>query len=235
MKTVDDGYSRPGKDVSIMNRKAQSIRLFAGIAAVVCFILWTAAIRFIDVQPIGPLDSCVGFAALNGWFHRLTGVCIGLYLITDWLGLVPICFCLWFAILGFVQLIQRKKLFRVDTDILLLGVFYVIVIAAYLFFEMVAVNYRPVLIDGRLEASYPSSTTLLVLGVMPSAFLQLRRRIRRVLPRRIVSWLIWAFSAFMLIGRAVSGVHWLTDIIGSIVLSAGLVLIYDWACISLRK
>ena len=120
------------------------------------FVLWTIAISYFDVQAIGPESSSVGFAALNGFFHSLTGVHMLIYTITDWLGLVPLCFVLGFGILGLVQMITRRSLLKVDYNILVLGGFYVIVMAAYLFFEVFVINYRPVLIEGYLEASYPS-------------------------------------------------------------------------------
>ena len=191
------------------------------------FILWTIAISLIDVQPIGPQGSSVGFATLNGFVHNLTGVHMTLYTITDWLGLVPVAFGFGFAVLGLVQWIRRKSILKVDRSILILGGFYVVTLAAYLFFESYVVNYRPVLIEGYLEASYPSSTTLLVLCVMPTAMIQLRERIKQPMLRKCVSIVITAFIAFMVIGRLVSGVHWLTDIVGGILLSTGLVMIYD--------
>ena len=141
-----------------MKKSNNRTLLIIGIAAVAAFILWTAAVRLIDVRAIGPEGSRVGFAALNGAFHALTGEHMTLYNMTDWLGLVPACFILGFALLGLVQLIRRKSLRRVDGSILILGAFYIVVLAAYLFFEYYVVNYRPVLIEGVLEASYPSST-----------------------------------------------------------------------------
>ena len=133
--------------------KSQKV-LLSGIAMVVLFILWTVAISLIDVQPIGPQNSSVGFATLNGFIHSLTGVHMAIYTVTDWLGLIPLCFILGFALLGLIQLIKRKSLFKVDSSILVLGAFYIVVMAAYLFFEFYVVNYRPVLINGFLEASY---------------------------------------------------------------------------------
>ena len=200
--------------------KSQKV-LLSGIAMVVLFILWTVAISLIDVQPIGPQNSSVGFATLNGFIHSLTGVHMAIYTVTDWLGLIPLCFILGFALLGLIQLIKRKSLFKVDSSILVLGAFYIVVMAAYLFFEFYVVNYRPVLINGFLEASYPSSTTLLVMCVMPTAVMQLNSRIRNTKMKRA-----FAFAAFMVIGRLISGVHWITDIIGGAILSAGLVMIY---------
>ena len=198
------------------------------ICTLAAFGLWTAAVRFVDVQPIGPEGSAVGLAGLNSFVHGLTGVHMSLYQITDWLGLVPIFVALGFALLGLTQWIKRKRLGQVDHSILILGLFYIAVMGAYLLFEMVVINFRPVLIDGVLEASYPSSTTLLVLCMMPTANMQLRARIRNPVARAWVTVLIAAFSAFMVIGRLISGVHWFTDIVGGVLLSRGLVLLYRW-------
>ncbi len=196
------------------------------ICLLTAFVLWTVAISFVDVRAIGPQGSSVGFAGINGYVHNLTGVHFSLYNITDWLGLVPLFVCMGFGILGLVQWIKRKSICKVDHDILILGGFYIITIAAYLLFESVVINYRPVLIGGILEASYPSSTTLLVMCVMPTAVMQFNSRIRNKLLRNIVAATLVAFIAFMAIGRLLSGVHWLTDIVGGALLSTGLVLMY---------
>ena len=200
--------------------------LLAALCALASFVLWTALLRLVDVREIGPLGSSVGLATLNQFFHMLTGVHMSLYLITDWLGLVPIFFAMGFAIQGLIVWIKCKNLAKVDRSLLILGGFYVAVIALYLFFERVVVNYRPILINGYLEPSYPSSTTLLVLCVMPTALMQLRPRIQHRLAKRIVTVSLLSFTAFTVIGRLISGVHWLTDIIGGTLLSTGLVLLY---------
>lgn len=198
----------------------------ASMCLLVAFVLWTVAVCFVDVRTIGPQGSTVGFAGINGFVHNLTGVHLSLYNITDWLGLVPIFVCMDFGILGLVQWIKRKSICKVDHDILILGGFYIITIAAYLLFESVVINYRPVLINGYLEVSYPSSTTMLVMCVMPTAIMQFNSRIRNKVLRNIVAITIIAFIAFMVIGRLISGVHWFTDIIGGALLSAGLVMLY---------
>ena len=192
----------------------------------VAFVLWTVALCFVDVREIGPQGSSVGFSGINGFVHTLTGVHFSLYNITDWLSLVPIFVCMGFGILGLVQWIKRKSICKVDYDILVLGGFYVVTIVAYLLFEIVVINYRPVLIEGILEASYPSSTTMLVMCVMPTAVMQFNSRIKSKALRNIVAATIIAFIAFMVIGRLVSGVHWFTDIVGGVLLSAGLVMMY---------
>ena len=209
-------------------RNRRNLALTLGLLA--SFLLWTAAVSCIDVQAIGPNGSSVGFAGLNGAFHSLTGVHMALYTVTDWLGLVPVGIALGFAILGLVQLIRRKHILRVDHSILVLGGFYILVISAYLFFEAYAVNYRPVLINGNLEASYPSSTTILVLCVIPTAMMQLNTRLRNKPFRKLVLGVLAAFAVFMVTGRLISGVHWLTDIIGAVLLSAVLVMLYSSVC-----
>lgn len=211
-----------------MVEKMKRIRksFIVSMCLLTAFVLWTVAICFVDVRAIGPQGSSVGFAGINGFVHTLTGVHWGLYNITDWLGLVPIFLCVGFGILGQVQWIQRKSIRKVDYDIFVLGGFYIVTIAAYLFFESVVINYRPVLINGYLEASYPSSTTLLVMCVMPTAVMQFNSRIKNKVLRNIIAVTIIAFIAFMVIGRLVSGVHWFTDIVGGALLSSGLVMMY---------
>ena len=205
-----------------MKRKSLCI----GLGLLALFVIWTVALKFVDVQAIGPQGSSVGFATNNRFIHNLTGVHMSLYTITDWLGLVPICFIMGFGMLGLCQWIKRKNLFKVDYSILTLGGFYIVVMALYIFFEMFVVNYRPILINGILEASYPSSTTMLVACVMPTAIMQFYARIKNSRFNKCLNILIVAFIAFMVIGRLISGVHWFSDIIGGALLSGGLVMIY---------
>ncbi len=200
--------------------------LFLGIGFIIAFALWTWLIQIIDVKAAGVNGTEIGFATINTWFHSVTGVNMTLYIITDWLGLVPIFICMLFGGFGFIQLMKRKSLFKVDFDIIALGIYYVIVISGYLIFEMIPINYRPILINGFLEASYPSSTTLLVLSVMPTLNFQANRRLKNAPIKRIIETITAIFAIFMVVGRLVSGVHWLTDIIGSVLLSVGLFYIY---------
>ncbi len=201
-------------------------KFWIAIVLLSAFVLWTVAVCFVAVAPIGPNGTAVGFATLNGWFHRLTGVHWSLYVLTDWLGLVPFAVCLAFAVLGLYQWVRRKNIAKVDGDVLLMGGLYIFVLAAYLLFETIVINYRPVLIEGVLEVSYPSSTTLLTLCVLPAALVWLHHR---TAPRWLVTVIV-LFTAFMVLGRLCSGVHWLTDIIGGGLLGGGLTALYATAC-----
>ena len=198
----------------------------ASMCLLIAFAIWTAVICLVDVRPIGPRGSSVGLAGINGFIHKLTGVHWWLYHITDWLGLIPIFVCMCFGIFGLVQWIKRKSIRKVDRDIFVLGGFYIVTFVAYLFFESVIINYIPILIGGSLEASYPSSTTMLVMCVMPTAMMQLRSRIKNKILRNFVSITVIVYITFMIIGRIISGVHWFSDIVGGALLSTGLVILY---------
>lgn len=197
-----------------------------GLAMLAAFVLWTWAVCVVDVQPIGPLGSSVGFARLNGSVRDLVGVRMELYDLTDRLSVIPLglvgCLGLW----GLAQWIRRKSLARVDRSLLMLGGFYLAVLVCYGLFEMWTINYRPVLIEGLPEGSYPSSTTMLSLCVMPTAWIQLRDRISSPLLRRSLGCLTAGFTAFLVVGRVLSGVHWFSDIVGGMLLSGGLLGIY---------
>ena len=194
--------------------KKRNISIALGFLA--AFLLWTVAVSRIDVQPIGPQGSVVGFATLNGLVHSFTGVHMLLYTITDWLSLVPVAFGLGFALTGLWQWIKRKSILKVDCSILILGGFYAVVLAVYLLFEKVVINYRPVLIEGVLEASYPSSTTVLVLCIMPTAVMQLRSHAQK----KGIIMAITVFTVPMAIPVS----------IGSRILLAASCSVRDWCC-----
>ncbi len=212
-----------------MKNNTRKTACFA-IGMLTAFALWTTAVQWVDVRAVGPEGSTVGFAAMNQYVHSLTGVHLSLYILTDWLSLIPLGVVAGFGIFGLVQWIKRRHLLKVDYSILVLGGFYIVTMTVYVLFEYLTVNYRPILIDGVLEVSYPSSTTVLVLCVMTTAILQLRERIQN---RTVKQWVISAIAVYtvlMVAGRLVSGVHWFSDIIGGVLLSAGLVLMYETIC-----
>lgn len=191
------------------------------------FSIFTVIVTTVDLKPIGPEQSCVGLASLNQFVFELFGANLLWYTITDWLGVVAILFAFGFAASGLIQLIKRKSLLKVDFSILILGAFYVLVIAFYLLFENVIINYRPIILHTSLEASYPSSHTMIVICIMAAAMLQFHRLLAN---HRI--WLIVLDCISILLiavtigGRLISGVHWFTDIVAGIILSSALVMLY---------
>lgn len=207
-------------------KKRRILSYYVAITAFIAFAVWTLLVMTVDVSSIGPNGSSVGLSSINGTFHNFTGVNLTLYEFTDWLSIIPICIATGFAVLGLIQWIQRKNLFRVDYSLFILGGFYVAVFATYFLFELLTINYRPILIEGILEASYPSSTTMLVLCIMPTAAMQLKGRICNSILRIFAISLIIIFTVFMVTGRIISGVHWITDIIGGMFISTAWVSLY---------
>lgn len=189
------------------------------------FGAFTALVCLVDVQPIGPAGSSVGLATLNGYIFDRLGVNEIWYGISEFLGLVALLVVLVFALVGLAQLLRRRSLRRVDVQLLWLGGFYILVALVYCLFEVVVVNYRPILEDGALAASYPSSHTMLVICVMATA----KGEFRRLLPGELgvaLGWVCRLVMVVTVVARLLSGVHWFTDILGAILLATTLVLLH---------
>lgn len=214
-----------------MQKRSKKYLIITGTLFLI-FILFTVIIKNVDVQPVGPCQSKVGLAAINQFVFQILGVNLIWYDITDWLGTAAIIIALGFAALGLFQLIKRKSIKKVDCRLLLLGAFYFLVMAVYVFFELVIINYRPVLLSESLEASYPSSHTMLVICIMGTAMMQFHYYLRG---KKACLWTVDIMSglliAVMVIGRLLSGVHWFTDIVAGILLSSALNSLYCFALV----
>ena len=204
----------------------KSKKLTAGAVLLVLFLILIVLIKTVDVQPVGPENSQIGLAAINTSFHNLTGLQMALYKVTQVTGYLAILSVVIFGLWGVWQLIQRKSIARMDKDILLLGGLYAALAVCYLFFEKCIINYRPVIMDEGLEASFPSSHTMLAMCLMLAAMEQLRRRLKDQPLGRILSMVCAVLLAVTVIGRLLSGVHWLTDILGGLLLGGALYLFY---------
>jgi len=184
------------------------------------FIVFTFLVKTVDVRSIGPDNSSVGFASVNEFIFNKAGYHVIWYTITDWMGAAAVLTAFCFAVLGLCQCIHRKSIKKVDSDILLLGAFYLTVIAVYVFFEKIIINYRPVFMNGRPEPSYPSSHTMIVVCIMGTAMMQFQYRIKNKVFLRIIETLSAVLILVTVTGRIISGVHWFTDIAGGLLLSA---------------
>ena len=195
------------------------------ISSILIFLAigFTVLVKVVDVKQVGVNETSIGFWAVNQFVFNFFGVNMVWYHITDWLGLVPIFMSMAYALIGFVQLVKRKSLFKVDKEIIILGIFYIIVIALYLFFEKVIVNYRPILMDGFIEASYPSSHTLMTICLCGSSIIVNRKLFNNKITK-FMNILSIAIILITIIGRLISGVHWFTDIIGGIFISIALLM-----------
>ena len=182
-----------------------------------------------DVAQVGPGGTSIGFSRINMTVHELTGVNWTWYEITDYLGYLALCVCALFGLAGLIQLVKRRSLLKVDRTILRLGVFYIVVIGLYVLFEKVIINYRPVIMPGETapEASFPSSHTMLIICVMASAAMAARRYVRNKGLRSLISAVCTIIILVTVLGRLYCGVHWLTDIIGGVLLSICLISLFS--------
>ena len=204
-----------------MNKKKRNFLI--STILILLAVVFTILVKVVDIKQVGVNETNIGFATLNQFVFKTTGVNMIWYHITDWLGLVPVFMAIVYGIIGFIQLIKRKSLFKVDIEIMILGLFYIIVISLYIFFEKVIVNYRPILMNGFLEASYPSSHTLMAICLCGSSII-----VNKKLFNNKITTFIDGLSVVIIfttvIGRLISGVHWFTDIIGGMIISIALLM-----------
>ena len=214
-----------------MNKKKRNFII--STILILLSIVFTVLVKVVDVEQIGPNQTSVGFATINKFVFDLIGENKIWYNITDLLDIIPILLVLGYAFIGFKQLIKRKSILKVDKEIIILGVFYIVVISLYVFFEKFIINYRPVLMDGVIEASYPSSHTFMTLFICGSGLIINNRIFKNKTPKAI-NIILLIIIPIIVIGRLISGVHWFTDIIGGIIISSALLMSF-YTTLSLFK
>ena len=201
-----------------MNTKAKfSIAGVSGILFVILIVL----LKTVDVAPIGPEGTSIGLSQINKAVNESLGVSDLWYKITKVMEIVADLTVLIFGLIGVTQLVKRKSLLKVDKDILALGGLYVVTAAMYALFEVMIINYRPIIMEGdeHVEASFPSSHTMLICVIMGSAIMLMSKYIKNEKLRVILSILCVAVMVVMAAGRLLAGVHWLTDITGGVLIS----------------
>lgn len=207
-------------------KKVRNDFIMAGVVLLIS-IIFTILVSTVDVQPSGISGTNLGFSTINHSVFDSIGTNDAIYLATEILGYIFIIPAAFFAVWGIIQLIKRKNFKKVDLHFYALLGLYIAVAATYVFFELVAVNYRPILIDGKAEASYPSSHTMLAITVLLSSFLMICRLVKNRTIKFVALGVTVVCSVAMAILRLYSGVHWATDIIGGILISVSLVLIFN--------
>ena len=207
----------------MMKKHTTGAAVFAAL-----FLILLILVRTADVAAVGPAGTSVGLSHVNLAFHEWSGVRMALYDVTQYLGYLAILVAVAFACVGLIQFIRRKSLKKVDREILALGVLYVVLACCYIFFEKVVVNYRPLIMPGEIapEASFPSSHTMLACVIFESAALLVRRYVKGKTAQTVLGLLCFALSFVTVLLRLLSGVHWLTDVVAGIFLSAALLELY---------
>ena len=208
-----------------MNKKKKL--LITVIIFFVISVIYTLLVKFVDVKVVGNENVKIGFSSMNKAYYDFIGVKESWYKLTKILGLVPFLFCVYYGYIGVTQLAKYKSIKKVDKKIVCLGIFYVLMLVTYVFFEKVVINYRPVLEEGILEPSYPSSHTLLAICLCATSLIISEDYINEKYLQKINNLTIM-LMIFLTVGRALSGYHWISDIIGGIIISIFLVSIYKY-------
>ena len=215
--------------------KLKKKNVIVSICLIMLSIIYTILVKYVDVAPIGPKASSVGFSTLNKLVFNFFGRSNIWYNITKVLGMISILIALFYALLGLYKLIKNKSILEIDKEIIILGIFYFVVLLVYLFFEKVIINYRPVLVKGILEASYPSSHTMLSICICLSAIIINNKLYNSMRISKIINTLSIIIMITTTIGRLLSGMHWISDILGGIIISICLSYIFKTVIYSLNE
>ena len=216
-------------------KKSKSTALFASIILLISSVVFTAAVSFLDVRQNPDGGQNIGLSTVNLAFHNAFPYNGLLYNISEYAGYVPVLFALFFAIMGAVQAFKHKSLKKVDNAFYFLAVYYVAVGFVYLIFEKFCVNVRPIMLDGEWEASYPSSHTLFAITLSASTILVNNIFYAKSKWHKVLNILAIIFMISVPIMRLFSGVHWLSDIVGGVVISATLVSFLNFALFFARS
>lgn len=198
--------------------------LISTIAAFLIFLAFTLIVAFADVSEINGVK--VGLSAMNAAYYKAVPFNNVLYKITSYTQFVCVLGALFFFVSGIVQWGKRKSLLKVDRNIAALGITYAVTIVFYVLFEIVAVNFRPVNLHNKAEASYPSSTTLLSIVFFSTAYFQILKYIEKLWLKITLVSVNFVLMLFLVIGRMLSGVHWLSDIFGAMLLGGAILSTY---------
>lgn len=212
-----------------MKKKLLVAAIFTGL-----FVCLALALKNFNVEAVGPQGSTVGFAQVNSGVFNTFGESKLWDKITDVLLIVSFLTALVFFVIGLRQLIKRKSLKKVDRELYALAGLYVVVGILYILFDKIVINYRPVLVDDKLVASFPSSHTLASCTLLWSAAIVLGKYVKNVKLRRALQITCVVLPLITSFGRIFAGMHWLTDVLGGIFLSGALVFAF-WSVIEILK
>lgn len=214
-----------------MNMKKKSlIYMIVAILLAAAFCVLTVLLVSVDVRPAGESGAPVGLATLNEAVFETVGQNEIALTVSKLSGLCMIAAVGAFGVLGLVQIIRRKGIFRADKELYFMACGLIALAAAYVLFEIFVINYRPVLDEGQLAASYPSSHTMLAVAVAGMGMAYIVRRVRSNALAYTLYGLLNVAAVVTVCCRMLSGVHWLTDIVGGLLVGLVITFGYLSAC-----
>ena len=212
----------------ILPMKKNKLKINAILSGVLtlCFVLFTILVKCVDTAYVGATDKKIGFSSLNAIFYNNIQVSDLFDKLSDVLMIISIAIIALAVVVSVVQLVKRKSLKKIDREFYAFAIVLVLMVCVYVMFEIIDLNFRPVLIDGKVEASYPSSHTMLELTVFMCLMVYGLSNLKSNKQKIICSLVLGALIIAVVLFRVLSGMHWATDIIASIILSLMLTSYY---------
>lgn len=129
------------------------------------------------------------------------------------------------VVIGLYQLITRKSLFKVDSFIIIFGIFLVAAVILWILFDyVIKINYRPL---NPNEGSFPSTHVLLTVFLTNVGGLMLAKYCKNttlIIVAYVVSLL---FIILVVLFRILSGMHYITDVFGGLFLGFSLSYLFN--------
>ena len=135
------------------------MKVVLAILAFAAAVSWIVIVLKVDVGKVGPKGKEIGLSLINSSFHDIwhyddIGYNKLWYGITQGIGAFSLAVAGCMGLFGIWQLIKRKSLLKVDKCIIVLGILYAVTFGVYMFFEVVVINYRPVLMPDQTEPTW---------------------------------------------------------------------------------
>ena len=214
-----------------MKKKFLVAGIFTGLFACLAIMLKTINV---NVDPI--TGSEIGLADINRGVFDKFGASKTWDTVSDVLIAISIVVAVVFVTIGVMQLVKRKKLNKVDRELYTLAGLYGLTALLYVVFEkIIVINYRPILVEGgKMEASFPSTHTMVSCVILWSATILISKYIKNVKLSRALQVICVLMPIMIGVGRILAGMHWFTDVLGAMLLSAALVCVF-WGVTELVK
>ena len=216
----------------IKNILKQKVLFISSIVLFVLFVLTTILAATVDKGAGGESLAVVGLSSINTNIFDTLGKSDTLDKITDILLILSFLVVLLNAALGALYLIKYKKL---DLSLVILGCFYILCLILYVLFDHIHINYAPLLDEGELKESFPSSHVLASVFIFLSSIITINHNVNKRIIKNVLLITTILLSLLMVVFRLLSGWHWFTDILAGELLGLFLVSSYSLITLALDK
>ena len=212
----------------------KQVFFWLSIAFFAAFVLWTILVKTVDVGEYYN-GTKLGFYHLNYKFGDLVtefGKYEFMRTVSDILLYVSFGYVGILVVIGVIQIIKYKSFKKINPIFFFLAGAYVLVVILYGFFELVHVNYAPDSLAENLKASYPS-THVFVGGcfyLLNSYVLLKFLWVKDDLFKTLIHLSTVILTCLLVLTRLLAVKHWLTDIIGSVILMLAVYFLFIGMC-----